>query len=795
MQVQDPPNFDSHLALYQSTVRDAIAQSSELMGKLIAAARLSLQIRASGATEFRERDSVEESLRQLKVKESELRSLYPKVLRVAFADPEAGRKSAPLAPAGALQFDQLELMDESQVQESITMARAQQAAMLLVEGSLAELNTLICSTLGLKTVRPDRNPLRPEVYVKALKDVVEQIQVQHSVRMDWLAAMSMALGKELRELYDSVAATLQSQGVQAAGYAVIQAPNAPVGVGTGGVASSSSGQGGAETANAGPGSASAGMPSAPLRPRPKARSDALLTLDKLRGLLAGELDSMTESPKNQRLAGFAAQFAQDFESESGPLSQPHSDFDATIPAAFEALSEMKQADQVVRKLEERRAIDVPLPASNDGTVAAVRDQLRRNARGVAQALSLEVVTLMIENMARDPRLLEPVQQLVKKLEPALLRLALLDPRFFTDKQHPARMLLQEITHRSLAYSSVQATGFAEFLNELDQAVTPLSIAPIPNAEPFVIVLTQLRQAWDKVAKERDLARENAVRVLQIAEQRNLLAEKIAREIDSHPDASKVPAVVIDFLCGPWAQVVAQARMAGVGGSAAADKYQALISAMLWSAHPDLPRKNIAKLTRLVPLLIDTLRDGLQSIHYPPVKTSAFLEALMALHQLAFKSVQKSTSDVAPAAPAPATPAPQAAMRSHLLAEGNPWVAPQEAQASNFMDMPLDAEAPSEEGGTGAAVEGTLAQELPLGAWLELLVSGQWVRTQLTWVSPHRTLFLFTSVFGTTQSMTRRSLDKLATAGNLRVISGQPLVDGALDAVANIAMRNSIDVTL
>lgn len=40
-------------------------------------------------------------------------------------------------------------------------------------------------------------------------------------------------------------------------------------------------------------------------------------------------------------------------------------------------------------------------------------------------------------------------------------------------------------------------------------------------------------------------------------------------------------------------------------------------------------------------------------------------------------------------------------------------------------------------------------------------------------------------------MTRRSRDKLVASGNLRVISGQPVVDGALDAVAQQAMRNSL----
>jgi hypothetical protein len=54
------------------------------------------------------------------------------------------------------------------------------------------------------------------------------------------------------------------------------------------------------------------------------------------------------------------------------------------------------------------------------------------------------------------------------------------------------------------------------------------------------------------------------------------------------------------------------------------------------------------------------------------------------------------------------------------------------------------------------------------------------------------LFLFTAAGGATHSMTRRSCDKLVAAGNLRVVSGLPVVDGALNAVAQLAMRNSVN---
>ncbi len=790
-----------YASLYQATVKDAAAGGTAIMGKLIASLRRDLQARESASRDFRERDVHAESLKQLYQHEQTLREGYGPALLEQFTRPSEVIK-ATMPSIAEVQFDQLELMDEVQVQESVNMARAQQMAMLAAEASLAELNTLICATLGLQTVRPERNPLRPEAYITALRNTVERTPAPAAMRLDWLTVMGIALGAELKVLYSSLASQLKTQGVVAAGYAVTPAPSASGTPSGGKVREAAAPAPFSETSRYGaPGSAEREALIARELRAPKPVTDpALLTLDRLRKLLAGELDQLGTP---HRVAAFAQQFARQFESPGGyggPVAESHSDFASTVPAAFEALTEMKQVDRVVQRLEQRRG--GVAPAAGLQGVQAVREDIRRSASGVAQALSLEVVNLMVDNIARDPRLLEPVQALIREMEPALMRLALVDARLFTDKHHAARMLVQEVTHRSLAYANVQSPGFLAFLDEVREAIAPLANAHPEGPEMFADALHELQAMWNEEAAKQAHARTQAVKALEKAEQRNLLAEKIAREIDSHPDAAKVPDVVLAFLCGPWAQVVAQARLSGGAGSAAADKYQALISALLWSTHPDLAHKNIAKLTKLVPLLLSTLRDGLETIQYPATKTSAFLEALMGLHQAAFRAVHKEATAAAvkveTAAPkaAAATPA-----RNRPVEDGNPWVAPSEAQDSNFLDIPDEAPSTTTAATTilspvvPPVASGPGAGGLPLGSWVELHTNGEWVRTQLTWASPHGTLFLFTSAAGSTQSMTRRTHDKLVAAGQLRVISAQPVVDGALDAVAQQAMKNSVDSTL
>ena len=797
-------------ALYRSTVQDAAAGGSLLMGKLIAAARTNLQAREAACRDLRERDALVHSAKQLRAWESELCRRFPQALLEAFSAPESAAKPG-LQSVADVAFDELELMDEVQVQTSVTMARTLQVAVLAAEASLTELNTLICTTQGLGVVNPERNPLRPQIYVNALRSSVAQTQMPSAVQLDWLGAMSATLGQELRNMYMELCKALIGKGVVAAGYSV---SHTPTGTGIGrGVAQGAQpfagdGVGSQQVFSVNTSSAPQQRKALPVVEAPQsaaahhasdAKDHTLLTLDKLRRLLAGELDEPAHlSAKEQ----FAQRFAQEFESGAGPVDTQETEFDATVPAALEALTEMKQVDAVVKRLQKRHgAVTAPVLAG-DTSIEAFRSNLRNHARGVGQALSLEVITMMVDNIAQDERLLAPVQQLIRRLEPALLQLALVDPRLFTNKQHPARLLVQEIAHHSLAYLSVHAYGFEEFLRALDDAVAPLINARVESAEPFELVLGGLQNAWQRAALASERSRAAAMVALENAEQRNLLAEKIAGEIIGHPDAAQVPQVVTEFLCGPWAQVVALARMAGPSGAAAAGKYHALISAMLWSTHPELARTNTSKLTRLVPLLLTTLREGLETIHFPATKTSAFLEALMGLHQLAFRAVRNP-----PAGEAQVRVAAVPSLRHSLLEEGNPWVAPEEAVASNFMELPevrseslqaAHAEPETvkvaDDAGAGAVLASAqvLISTLPLGSWVELRVNGEWVRTQLSWASPHGTLFLFTGAAGVTQSMTRRSCDKLVAAGNLRVISGRPVVDGALNAVAQAAMRNSVN---
>ena len=441
-------------------------------------------------------------------------------------------------------------------------------------------------------------------------------------------------------------------------------------------------------------------------------------------------------------------------------------------AAAEAVQDMVQLERLVGRLAGGGY------ASHAGPAAALRVgagslmapvMYASVPLGIAQqspAKAVEVLTQMMQNIAQDARLLAPVQVAVERLRQPLTQLVQIDTLFFSDDRHPARRLLDELTQRSLSFADESEPGFSGFMQLTTQAADHLCVAQIKDASPFELVLKALQPAWD-IQSQKVAARREAERQARLhAERRAVRVHQIATDIRRLPDLEQVPADIVDFVAGPWSEVLAQAQE-----QASADAndpqndrrgYWALIPVLFWSAQPELTCQAPAKLTEIIPGLLGTLQEGLQSVDYPSTQAAAFVHRLSDLHQMAF---EKAASE-------------SAAPSEHF------------AQDLGHVELPL--EAMVQPSGISAAVPPFASQpvsdfsqtpvapdeppppfdphaDFKIGVWVDLITSGREVHTQLTWASPNGTLFLFTAPDASTQSMTRRMRDRLVADGSLRVV--------------------------
>src|SRR5690606_40192507 len=103
----------------------------------------------------------------------------------------------------------LALVDDSAVTESIESAKVLQNLLPEVEQALAVLDARMSSLIGLHTVHAEKNPMRPSVYVRVLRDLTTASESDPEIRTLWMRHLATPLGRELRTLYEQLALTLQ----------------------------------------------------------------------------------------------------------------------------------------------------------------------------------------------------------------------------------------------------------------------------------------------------------------------------------------------------------------------------------------------------------------------------------------------------------------------------------------------------------------------------------------------------------------------------------------------------------
>jgi Protein of unknown function (DUF1631) len=714
----------------------------------------------------------------------------------------------------SVRFEDLQLLDETQINTNIEASIAQQEISQAVEDVLPRLNALVSTLMGWMTVQPHLNPLRPESFARALHECLVAYVPSEEERQNLIAPAAGILGITLRGFYKDLSDWLMSMGVE---------PVMVLGSDAAGLASD-----GKLASNS--------------------VSRTLLTLDRLRRLLTGEFED-SRSPSGE---GFLH----------------------TVPSPMVALEDLKMVEPLIRRLSEGTVRHSTALRGRDGAQPA---SVNANAKGssssrLSQQLGEAVAHLMVENLMQDQRLLQNVRDQIRILEPVILRLAQNDLRFFGDRKHPARQFLDRITHMSLRYQSERDQGFEVFYDVVTKAVRQLN-QQAGDAQSFSAVLANLDASWAQSEKILRQRQEDAARALIHAEQRTLLAHRLAADFQDRLDGKRVPELIKGFLAGPWAHVVAQSQLAARGGVSDPHGYLALVDDLIWSVQVRLARRNRSRLVQMVPELLVKLRQGLISIDYPQDRMQRFFDAVIHQHEKAFEAIEEAKAKARAKADVQAKQSaqpPAQSQKNQTAKQGEtrgfssganktsakvpqfanlgkvksvvptPRQWPQEDGLSGIEvrelgTVPADASLDSSSfssgfgsafdldanGGTDAVwmganevneagylPEGALLDaqderlqllstpgdwheaDLAIGAWVEIQLKDRWVRAQMTWASPHRTLFMFISGAGLAHSMSRRTMDRLRKAGLMRVVATHRVMDNALDAVAQVALRNN-----
>jgi len=828
----------------QSCLQSAATAARSALEKCIEDAVAGLQVAETQSGKVAERDELATAWRELLKNKSAWGVQYPADLLVHFKanvaaaaqaarTPEASSEQLAASAAAsssafaALSHSSFSLVDDQDVSKAIESSRLLQQVLPAVDHILAELNKLISTVQGLPNVRPDLNPLRPDVFAQTLREMIVASGAEPAITSLWLKYMADPLGRELKRLYERLVNQLELANIQGASYRVLPTPaNVGRGRGRGGNGSGAAGSGQGGAGGDGTGGGEGGYGEGGGKPVPQY---ADLSNYEIRDELFQ--DFLFHGGSNAH-HGLAPSYYETVEEELAALQSAPDSASAQLAEAHGGVQsdyqDMPAVDRPQRRVDERSQLSPQVWGSyaKPRERAMVRTQLKKEARQVGQVLGLEVVRKLVNQVAQDPRLLVPVREAIVALEPSLLRLAMVDPRFFSDEGHAGRRVMERVAQRSFKYNDEFSPEFLAFFEPVTRAYNELNSLAIEDAQPFSMALAELEYGWDEQDQLEAEHRNNVLQALRFAEERQTQADQIAFELSTRSDLDKVPGLILDFLFGPWALAMAHAKLTDTRNQIDPMGFGSVVPDLLWSVKREVTLKRPAKLIEMIPGLLAKLHEGLELLGQDPRESEPFFEGLMKLHRPVLKLRRlKSQRDAEESGAMPLEPEelPATPEQRRAKAAAHPWLARDELDAAGFEDtLPtVPGELASQEEGYGqpAAVQAAqsveeeldsshaeliaeqqaspdavpalaqgdaerLLMSLRAGHWVDLYSRRRWLRAQLIWASTKGTLFMFVSHGGQPHSMTKRSCERLMRERLLRPLDNQGVVAQALDAVAS-----------
>ena len=631
--------------------------------------------------------------------------------------------------AGALGADGgLELMDESRVDVDIEISRAMQLIDTTAEWELRELQTFTSTLVGQAHVSKESNPFSPLVAATALWQaacVVSPVQVHRTTLLRVSAGVAAGL---LKNAWAAACTRLETQGVEPGIYRTVRlAPGSTIGRV-------------AAPTDAGPASAMArllaSMPGG-AAPAPAGRADAAVVVD----------PAVPESVASSAQAEFEETLARLDEMLRHPPSAP------TAGASAMALDE---------RLKPYRAA------------------LLASAATPVERQTIELLARLFDAALADPQLPPAFITVLARLQVSALRVALLDPKMAGSTEHPVWRFIDRIGEAGAGHPLAGDARTVALLTFCQALVEQLAGDPAPDAALYRRALAQLDAFIADQLESQLQAAHRAVQMLQLAERREVLEQRLAQRLVDQMVPVRTTPTVRRFMTGSWAKVLADAMLRFGEQGEATRGYIKLVDELLWSVQlPDHPQSRQRLLT-LLPSMLQRLRSGMDLVALPVAEQEGMFDELMTIHTEALR---------------PGRGEPSALTPEQIVQRMRDEVLPPSTGHGGFSDSVIDVASietvPADmlASGGSAADPSRRVDTLCRGDRLRLFLHGRWSHVQLLWRSDQGLFFLFAGETAPcTHSVTHRALERLSSAGLVQPLERSPLVQRALDSVARELVR-------
>ena len=369
--------------------------------------------------------------------------------------------------------------------------------------------------------------------------------------------------------------------------------------------------------------------------------------------------------------------------------------------------------------------------------------------------TIDLVGMLFEYMLSDENLPDAIKALLSYLHTPFLKLAFVDPGFFEQSQHPARVLLNNLAEAGARW--VRDDGSSQFgiYNKIKEIVDRVLRDFDNDVRVIAELLFEFSSYTKDILRRQELMEKRAKEKAQGEEKLRSVKLHVNDAVRERTDGRELPSAVLLLLLQPWSDYLSFILLRYGEDSDQWHESLAVVDDILWCIEPKQSAPERARQQELHQSILQSLESGFETIGYDQGKARQLIDSVDNL----IKQVMLRKK-VAPA------PAPERDELERIAAE-------------------------KAGGGEGAQPEKLTAAEAQMVENLKMVEFGTWFefeagqRLKVAWYNNRTSHYMLVDQMGQRAAMMSGvDMARAMIAGKARVISGssKPFFDRALENI-------------
>jgi hypothetical protein len=422
--------------------------------------------------------------------------------------------------------------------------------------------------------------------------------------------------------------------------------------------------------------------------------------------------------------------------------------------------------------------------------------------------TIDVISMLFEFILEDNNLPDAMKALLSRLQIPMLKVAIMDRQFFSNKQHPARRLLNLLAKSAVGWVDDGDRSEEGFYGRVSVVVEKILDDFHEDLTLFETLYEDFSLFINKEEQGAEIVEERITEVTKGKEKMKLAQIRVAEVINSRTKGvSNLPEVVKELLKDGWKDALTLAFLRQGEDSEKWLRLVGLVDKLLWSVQPKVEISDRQRLLKSIPELLKALRSELVEISYDQHKLGVMLKQLQACHIKALKGVK--TEEPQPEETEQETTTPEASAETSQPQSAEPAddtsddtnkvekapvssAKPASKVRNNLIDSPLVSAQKSDKKELDEF--DNLASEIGVGAWVEWTSSDdKLMRGKLSWRSSITETLVFVGRKGTKLAeLTQNELAELFRMEKARLLekSSAPLLERAMTSMVDHLKKNA-----